>query len=60
VLGEGFDKAHVSELIKETLGYELRSLVASEVGLQLPPGELDFDEVAAPAGLATLAWRREN
>jgi hypothetical protein len=57
VLGEGFDKAHVSQLIQETLGYELRPMGAADVGLQLPPGELDFDEIAAPAGLATLAWR---
>jgi hypothetical protein len=57
VLGEGFDKDHVSQLIAETLGYELRPMGASEVGLQLPPGELNFDEIAAPAGLATLAWR---
>lgn len=57
VLGEGFDKHHVSQLIKETLGYELRPLAAADVGLQLPPGELAFDEIAAPAGLASLAWR---
>ena len=57
VLGEGFDKQHVSELIRETLGDELRPLGPQDVGLQLPPGQLDFDEVAAPAGLAALAWR---
>jgi len=57
VLGEGFDKDHVSQLIAETLGYELRPMGAGDVGLQLPPGELNFDEIAAPAGLATLAWR---
>jgi hypothetical protein len=57
VLGEGFDKNHVSQLIQETLGYELRPLAAADVGLQLPPGELAFDEIAAPAGLASLAWR---
>lgn len=57
VLGEGFDKQHVSELIRETLGDELRPLGPQDVGLLLPPGQLDFDEVAAPAGLAALAWR---
>lgn len=56
VLGEGFDKHHVSEIIQETLGDELRPLGAQDVGLTLPPGQLDFDEIAAPAGLATLAW----
>ncbi|HEV2913043.1 MAG TPA: hypothetical protein VGX92_06985 [Pyrinomonadaceae bacterium] len=57
VLGEGLDKQHVSELINETLGRELRPLGPRDVGLSLPPGQLDFDTIAAPAGLATLAWR---
>jgi len=57
VLGEGFDKNHVSEIIRETLSHELRPLGPQDVGLTLPPGELDFDTIAAPAGLATLAWR---
>lgn len=57
VLGEGFDKNHVSQLIKETLGYELQPLDAADVGLLLPPGDLAFDEIAAPAGLASLAWK---
>jgi Tfp pilus assembly PilM family ATPase len=57
VLGEGFDKQHVSELIRETLGDELRPLGPQDIGLVLPSGQLDFDEIAAPAGLASLAWR---
>jgi hypothetical protein len=47
----------VSELIRETLGNELRPLGPQEVGLLLPPGQLDFDEIAAPAGIAAMAWR---
>ncbi len=57
VLGEGFDKHHVSQLVNETLGSQLRPLGAQDLGLQLPPGDLDFDDIAAPAGLATLAWK---
>lgn len=57
ILGEGFDKNHVSQLVNETLGSQLRPLGAQDIGLQLPPGELDFDDIAAPAGLATLAWK---
>jgi Tfp pilus assembly PilM family ATPase len=56
VVGEGFSKTHVSEIINETLGISLSTLGPAEVGLNLPPGELSFDSIAAPAGLATLAW----
>jgi hypothetical protein len=57
VLGEGFDKDHVSQLVNETLGSQLSPMGAQDIGLQLPPGGLDFDDIAAPAGLATLAWK---
>ncbi len=56
VVGEGFDKAHVSEIVNETLEVHLRALGPVEVGLALPSAELNFDAIAAPAGLATLAW----
>lgn len=56
VVGEGFDKAHVSEIVNETLEVHLRALGPVEVGLALPSAELSFDAIAAPAGLATLAW----
>jgi hypothetical protein len=57
VVGNGFDKGHVAEIIAETLGVSLRALGPAEVGLALPSGELSFDEIAAPAGLAAQAWR---
>lgn len=56
VVGEGFDKAHVSEIVNDTLEVHLRALGPVEVGLALPSAELSFDAIAAPAGLATLAW----
>ena len=56
VVGEGFDKAHVSEIVNETLEIHLRALGPVEVGLALPSSDLNFDAIAAPAGLATLAW----
>jgi hypothetical protein len=56
VVGEGFDKAHVSEIVNETLEVHLRALGPIEVGLALPSADLSFDAIAAPAGLATLAW----
>ena len=56
VVGEGFDKAHVSDIVNETLEVHLRALGPVEVGLALPSADLSFDAIAAPAGLATLAW----
>lgn len=56
VVGEGFDKAHVSEIVNETLEVSLHPLGPVEIGLALPSTELNFDAIAAPAGLATLAW----
>jgi hypothetical protein len=56
VVGEGLSKARVTEIVNETLGTSIRPLDAADVGLALPDGELSFDRIAAPAGLATLAW----
>ena len=55
VVGEGFTKQRASEIVNETLGASLRALEPSDIGLQLPPGRLDFDQIAAPAGLASLS-----
>jgi hypothetical protein len=56
VVGEGFDKHHVSDIVNETLETSPRVLGSADVGLTLPSNELSFDAIAAPAGLATLAW----
>ncbi|MDT5062278.1 MAG: hypothetical protein QOH63_2737 [Acidobacteriota bacterium] len=56
VVGEGFDKHHVSDIVNETLETNPRVLGSADVGLTLPSNELSFDAIAAPAGLATLAW----
>jgi len=57
VLGEGFRKQRVSEIVNETLGADLKALHPADVGLQLPPGKFEFDLIAAPAGLATLSGK---
>ena len=57
VTGTGFSKERASEIINETLGGNLQPLHPDDLGLRLPTRELDFDMIAAPAGLATLAWR---
>jgi len=56
VVGNGFEKGHVSEIVKDTLEVSLRALGPADVGLTMPTAEFNFDAIAAPAGLATLAW----
>ena len=55
VMGDRLDKSRVSEIAEETLGVSLKPLGASDVGLMIP-GDLPFDLIAAPAGVARLAW----
>jgi hypothetical protein len=50
-------KDRAGEIVTETLGANLRSLDAADLGLQLATRELSFDAIAAPAGLATLSWQ---
>ena len=56
VVGDGLSKDRVADVVNETLGSDIRALDAAQVGLTLPQGDLSFDRIAAPAGLATLAW----
>jgi hypothetical protein len=56
VVGDSLDKERVVQVAQETLGVTLRPMDAADVGLLIPPGDLDFDHIAAPAGLARLAW----
>lgn len=56
VVGEGITKQRAGEIVNETTGGDLRPLRAEDLGLQLPNREFNFDSIAAPAGLATLAW----
>jgi Tfp pilus assembly PilM family ATPase len=56
VVGDQLDRDRAAGIVTETLGVKLQPLVAEQVGLMLPQSELRFDRIAAPAGLATLAW----
>lgn len=56
LIGDGFDRAKLDQLAHDTLGYDLRILNPQDIGLNLP-NELRFEDIAAPAGLASLAWR---
>jgi hypothetical protein len=55
VTGSGFSKARAGEIVNETLGGNLYALEAEDLGLHLPNGDLSFDAIAAPAGLAVLS-----
>jgi len=54
--GDGIGNTEASAIIEETLNTRPRLINAGDVRLALPTGELDFDQIAAPAGLAALAW----
>jgi hypothetical protein len=56
VLGRLLDKQHVVDVMRDTLGVNLRPLDAGDVGLTIPASDIPFDVIAAPAGLARLAW----
>jgi hypothetical protein len=56
VIGDGLDKQRVAQIAQDTLGVSLRPMDAADVGLLIPAGDLAFDAIAAPAGLARLAW----
>ena len=56
VVGERLDKNRVAELAREAFDVSLKPLNAADVGLLVPSNNLDFDVIAAPAGLARLAW----
>ena len=57
IVGNLMSKDRAGEIVTETLGANLRSLDAADLGLQLATRELSFDAIAAPAGLATLSWQ---
>jgi hypothetical protein len=57
VVGELLGKDRAGEIVNETLGANLHSLNAEDLGLQLATRELSFDAIAAPAGLAALSWQ---
>jgi hypothetical protein len=56
LVGDWLDKQRVVNIAQETLGVMLKPLNAADVGLVIPSGDLAFDTIAAPAGLARLAW----
>lgn len=57
VIGKNFRQDRISEISGDALGRPLGTLSADDIGLTLPHGVLNLDDVAAPAGLASYAFR---
>jgi hypothetical protein len=56
VIGKSLVPASVQKIASDALGSPLRTLTPEEVGLNLPGGGLSFDDLAAPAGAASLGF----
>jgi hypothetical protein len=54
--GTGLDPQEAHAIIEETLAAPPRALGPGDLRLSFPAGQLDFNLIAAPAGLAALAW----
>jgi Tfp pilus assembly PilM family ATPase len=56
VAGTGIGQEEASAVVAETLGIAPRAVRAEDVRLSFPSEQLDFRQIAAPAGLAALAF----
>jgi len=56
VVGKEFAPAKLKDIAAEALGRTLNILRPEDVGLTMPVQTLNFDELAAPAGLARLGY----
>jgi hypothetical protein len=57
VIGKNFSFAKLKDIANEALGRSLNILRPEDIGLNIPVSSLNFEEIAAPAGLAALGWR---
>lgn len=57
IVGKDLVPSKIREISSEAMGYALRILRAEDVGLNVPVGSLSFDDLAAPAGLASYGCR---
>jgi hypothetical protein len=56
VAGTGLDYGQASAIVEETLSVPPRPVGAADLRIAFPSREIDFQQIAAPAGLAALAW----
>jgi hypothetical protein len=56
VAGTGLEELQASAIVEETLSTPPATVHAADLRLAFPSSEIDFRQIAAPAGLAALAW----
>jgi hypothetical protein len=56
VIGKYFVPAKIREISAEALGQTLKILTPEDIGLSIPTDSLNFDDLAAPAGLAAMGF----
>ena len=56
VAGTGLDEEQARAVVEETLSVPPSPVGAADLRLSFPSREIDFRQIAAPAGLAALAW----
>jgi hypothetical protein len=57
LVGRDLVPERIRAISTEAFGRTLPIIRADDVGLNVPVGQLSFDDLAAPAGLAAFAWR---
>jgi hypothetical protein len=56
IIGKQIEPARIYKIFDETLATEPNILTSKDVMIDVPSMNLDFSKIAAPAGIATLAW----
>jgi hypothetical protein len=56
VAGTGLDEGQARAIVEETLNAAPRAVQPADLRLAFPAAGIDFRQIAAPAGLAALAW----
>lgn len=56
-IGKNFTSQKLKEIADDALGKTLKILRPQDVGLNFPLKNINFNEIAAPAGLASLGWK---
>lgn len=56
VAGTGLEESQARAIVEETLSVPPRTVQPADLRLTFPAAGIDFRQIAAPAGLAALAW----